>query len=307
MNVRAARSPSSPGRPSDGARKRAAAGRSLLGGRLADYATLLRAPGGRFGLAVLAGLVTLGVLAPILAPYNPLAISQASPLAAPSGTHLFGTDDLGRDVLSRVIFGARISLTVACSAALTALVIAVPLGLLAGYRGGAIDVAITRLFDTVYAFPDVLLGIGLVTMLGANLANVVLAVAVVNVPTLGRLTRVAVLAQRDEEYVEAARAVGASDARMIARHLLPNVVPPLLVQVTVVMSQAVLLEAAFSFLGLGIRPPAPSWGTMLNDGREFLAQAPWLGVFPGLAITTMILGLNALGDALRIALNPRRR
>jgi len=298
MSVRAARSL---------AHRRAVAGPFGWRPRLTACARLLKVPGGMFGLATLSALFLLGVLAPVLAPYNPLGISQSSPLAAPSSAHLFGTDDLGRDVLSRVVFGARISLTVACSSALVALSMAMPLGLLAGYRGGLADSAVARLFDTVYAFPDVLLGLGLVTLLGANLANVIFAVAVVNVPTLGRLVRVAVLAQRGEEYVEAARAMGASDGRTIVRHLLPNVVPPLLVQVTVVMSQAILLEASFSFLGLGIRPPAPSWGTMLNDGRHFLAQAPWLGIFPGLAITIMILGLNALGDALRIVLNPLGR
>ena len=305
MNVRAAHPPSRPGHSADA--RKAVPGRSAWVHRVASYAKFLKAPGGLFGLAVFVGLLALAVLAPVLAPYNPLAIGQSAPLASPSSAHLFGTDDLGRDVLSRVVFGARISLTVACASVLTALVIAAPLGLLAGYRGGAVDSVITRLFDTVYAFPDILLGIGLVTLLGASLTNVVLAVAAVNVPTLGRLMRVAVLAQREEEYVEAARAMGASDVRMIVRHLLPNAAPPLLVQVTVVMSQAILLEAAFSFLGLGIRPPAPSWGTMLNDVRNFLAQAPWLGVFPGLATTILILGLNTLGDALRIALNPRRR
>ena len=274
---------------------------------LRPYARLLKAPGGMFGLAVLILLVVLAVFAPRLTPYNPLTISQDAPLVAPSAAHPFGTDDLGRDVFSRVLFGARISLTVSCFSALVALLIAMPLGLAAGYHGGALDTVIVRAFDTVYAFPDILLGIGLVSILGASMANVILAVAVVNVPTLGRLTRVALLAQRTEEYIEAARAAGSSDLRLIVRHLVPNVAPPLLVQTTIVMSQAVLLEAAFSFLGLGIRPPAPSWGTMLNDGRNFLAQAPWLGLFPGFAITTMILGLNSLGDALRTVMNPRRQ
>ena len=305
MNVRAVPSRLGSEHPSREARKKGP--HAGLKPRFPLLTVLLKAPGGIFGACVLIGLVALALLAPHLAPYSPFAISQSIPLAAPSNAHPFGTDDLGRDVLTRVIFGARISLTVASSSALMALAMALPLGLLAGYRGGTVDSIITRLFDTVYAFPDILLGLGLVTILGANLQNIIFAVAVVNVPTLGRLTRVAVLAQRGEAYVEAARAVGASDARMIARHLLPNVIPPLLVQVTVVMSQAILLEAAFSFLGLGIRPPAPSWGTMLNDGRNFLHQAPWLGIFPGLAITILILGLNSFGDALRVTLNPRRR
>jgi peptide/nickel transport system permease protein len=182
-----------------------------------------------------------------------------------------------------------------------------PLGLASGFAGGWVDAAITRVFDTLFAFPGILLGIGLMAVLGASLTNVVIAVAIINVPTLGRLIRGAVIAQRGEDYVEAARSIGATPVWVATRHVVPNIVPPLLVQVTLVMTDAVLLEAAFSFLGLGSRPPTPSWGTMLSEGRSFLGTAWWLGVFPGLTITVMVLGLNALGDALRIALNPRRR
>ncbi len=268
---------------------------------------LLKAPGGIFGLIVVGSLLVVALLAPVIARADPYEIGADFPLAAPSGAHWFGTDDLGRDVFARVLFGARISLTVSLGAALGALILALPLGLLAGYLGGGADIVISRLFDTIFAFPAILLGIGLVSVLGASVVNVILAVAIISVPTLGRLTRVATLAQRGEEYVEAARATGAARARIICVHILPNILPPLLVQITVVMAEAVLLEAAFSFLGLGIRPPTPSWGTMLNAARAFLVQAPWLGFFPGFAITIMILGLNALGDALRVALNPRQR
>lgn len=266
---------------------------------------LLSQSGGRLGLLILGVLVLVAILAPRLAPYDPLKIATGLPLAAPSVAHPFGTDDLGRDVLSRILFGARISLTVSFVSALVALVIAVPLGLAAGYAGGALDGAIGRLFDTIFAFPSILLGIGLVAVLGSNILNVALAVAIINVPTLGRLTRVAVLTQRGEEYVMAARVLGARTLRIIGRHILPNVVPVLLVQTALMMGEAVLLEAAFSFLGLGSRPPAPSWGTMLNNGRNFLVQAPWLGLFPGLVITITILGLNTLSDSLRTALGPR--
>jgi peptide/nickel transport system permease protein len=266
---------------------------------------LLRQPGGAFGVLVLGLLVLLALLAPRLAPFDPLQIGADLPLAAPSPAHPFGTDDLGRDVLSRILFGARISLTVSFLSAAAALVVAVPLGLVAGYARGALDGIIARLFDTIFAFPSILLGIGLVAVLGSNIFNVAIAVAIINVPTLGRLTRVAVLTQRREEYVEAARVLGATPRRILGRHILPNVVPVLLVQTALMMGEAVLLEAAFSFLGLGSRPPAPSWGSMLNSGRNFLAQAPWLGVFPGLVITVTILGLNALSDALRAALGPR--
>jgi peptide/nickel transport system permease protein len=251
-------------------------------------------------------LCALSLLAPQLAPRDPFVIGADLPLAPPAGAHPFGTDELGRDVLSRTIFGARISLSVAFGSAAAALLVAVPLGLLAGYVGGHVDTLISRFLDTVFAFPAVLLGIGVVALLGTGIANVVVAVAIISIPTLGRLTRVAVLSQRSEQYVEAARALGAADARVVARHVLPNVVPPLLVQTALVMADAVLLEAAFSFLGLGSRPPTPSWGTMLNSGRGFLSQAPWLGIFPGLAVTLTILGLNALADSLRATLSHRR-
>jgi peptide/nickel transport system permease protein len=267
---------------------------------------LFRDGGGRFGLAIVGVLCALALLAPRIAPQDPFVIGADSPLAPPARAHPFGTDELGRDVLSRTIFGARISLSVAFGSAAAALLVAVPLGLLAGYIGGHVDTLISRFLDTVFAFPAVLLGIGVVALLGTGIANVVVAVAIISIPTLGRLTRVAVLSQRSEQYVEAARSLGAADARVVARHVLPNVVPPLLVQTTLVMADAVLLEAAFSFLGLGSRPPTPSWGTMLNSGRGFLSQAPWLGIFPGLAVTLTILGLNALGDSLRAALSHRR-
>jgi peptide/nickel transport system permease protein len=266
---------------------------------------LLSQSGGRLGLLILGALMLVALLAPRLAPYDPLKIATGLPLGAPSVAHPFGTDDLGRDVLSRILFGARISLTVSFVSALVALVVAVPLGLAAGYAGGALDGAIGRVFDTIFAFPSILLGIGLVAVLGSNILNVAIAVAIINVPTLGRLTRVAVLSQRREEYVMAARVLGARTTRIIGRHILPNVVPVLLVQTALMMGEAVLLEAAFSFLGLGSRPPAPSWGTMLNNGRNFLVQAPWLGLFPGLVITITILGLNTLSDSLRTALGPR--
>ncbi|HEX2502048.1 MAG TPA: ABC transporter permease [Methylomirabilota bacterium] len=267
---------------------------------------VLRDPGGRFGLVLVVTLIGLALSAARIAPFDPFTISADEPLSAPSRDHVFGTDELGRDVLSRTLFGARISLSVAVGSAGAALLMAVPLGLLAGYLGGPVDMVISRLLDTIFAFPAVLLGIGVVALLGTGVANVVVAVAIISVPTLGRLTRVSVLSQRNEEYVQAARALGASGTRVVTRHILQNVVPQLLVQTALVMADAVLLEAGFSFLGLGSRPPTPSWGTMLDSGRNFLSQAPWLGIFPGLAVTSTILGLNALGDALRAALSPRR-
>jgi len=252
------------------------------------------------------GLVLVGILAPLIAPYDPLEIRAEVPLAPPSADHLMGTDDLGRDVLSRVVVGARISLTVSVFSAVMALLMAAPLGLLAGYlAGGAIEGVIARVFDAIFAFPSILVGVGLAAAFGSSLTNVILAVGIVSIPTLGRLVRVSVLAQRSEDYILAARSLGASMPRILLHHLLPNVIPTILVQLALVMAHAVLLEAAFSFLGLGSTPPTPSWGLMLNEGRRLLAQAPWLGIFPGIAVTVMILGFNALGDGLQRVMNPR--
>ncbi|MCA9858410.1 MAG: ABC transporter permease [Thermomicrobiales bacterium] len=268
---------------------------------------IVRSPGGAFGLLVLAILIVSAILASLLAPFDPYRIGAGFPFEAPTSTHLFGTDDLGRDVFSRVLYGGRISLTIAIASAMAAFAAAVPLGLLAGYRGGWVDSAISRLFDTIFAFPSILIGIGFVAVFGAELRNVVIAVAIINIPALGRLTRVSILSQLNQEYVDAARSMGATNRRIAVRHILPNALPSLIVQTAIVMSEAVLLEAAFSFLGLGSRPPTPSWGVMLNEGRAFLAQAWWLGLFPGIAITVMVLALNMLSEALRAALSPRNR
>lgn len=261
---------------------------------------------GLVGLIILCVLIGAAIFAGVLAPFDPLAIGAGMPFSPPSSVHPFGTDDLGRDVFSRVLFGARVSLRVALFSVSAALIVAIPLGLIAGYFGGAVDSIISRLFDTVFAFPAILIGIGFVAVLGPDLQNVIIAVAIINVPTMGRLVRATVLAQKDLDYVEAVRAAGASTPRITLRHILPNALPPLFVQVALAAGEAVLLEAAFSFLGLGSRPPTPSWGAMLNEGRRFLDRAPWLGIFPGLAITLMIFGLNSLGDGLRNAVDPRR-
>ena len=267
---------------------------------------LLRDRTGVIGVLILILLITAALFAPWLSRADPFAIGNGMPFAPPSSTHPFGTDDLGRDVFSRVLYGARVSLRVALLSVTAALVVAVPLGLAAGYFGGLVDGVISRLFDTIFAFPAILIGIGFVAVLGPDLQNVIIAVAIINIPTIGRLVRASVLGQRDQDYVEAIRAAGATVPRITLRHILPNAIPPLFVQVALAAGEAVLLEAAFSFLGLGSRPPTPSWGAMLNEGRRFLDRAPWLGIFPGLAITVMIFGLNALGDGLRNAVDPRR-
>jgi peptide/nickel transport system permease protein len=260
---------------------------------------------GVIGLVIVSLLVAAALFAPVLAPADPYEIGSGLPFASPTGEHLMGTDDLGRDVYSRVLYGARVSLRVALFSVTAAAVIAIPLGLAAGYFGGPIDAVISRVFDTVFAFPAILIGIGFVAVLGPDLQNVIIAVAIINIPTIGRLIRGMVLSQRNQDYVEAIRAAGASTARITFSHILPNAIPPLFVQMALAAGEAVLLEAAFSFLGLGSRPPTPSWGTMLNEGRRFLDRAPWLGFFPGLAITLMIFGLNSLGDGIRNALDPR--
>jgi peptide/nickel transport system permease protein len=267
---------------------------------------LLRQSSGRFAIALLGSLIVIALAASAIAPFDPNQVGAGGQFSSPNWSHPFGTDELGRDVLSRIMFGTRISLSVALLSALGALALALPVGLIAGYRRGFVDTVICRIFDTIFSFPAILLGIGLVAIRGAQLSNVILAISIIYVPTLGRLTRVAVLTQRAEEYVEAAKSVGSPGSRILARHILPNVLPPLLVQLTLVMADAVLLEAAFSFLGLGIPPPAPSWGVMLDGSRNYLKQAPWLGIFAGAAITFLVLALNALGDALRIAMDPRR-
>lgn len=273
---------------------------------LQTFRRIRRDRAGLVGLIILCLLLGAATFAGVLAPFDPLAIGVGMPFSPPSSVHPFGTDDLGRDVFSRVLYGSRVSLRVALLSVSAALIVAIPLGLIAGYFGGVIDSVISRLFDTIFAFPAILIGIGFVAVLGPDLQNVIIAVAIINVPTMGRLVRATVLAQKDQDYVEAIRAAGASTPRITLRHILPNALPPLFVQVALAAGEAVLLEAAFSFLGLGSRPPTPSWGAMLNEGRRFLDRAPWLGIFPGLAITLMIFGLNSLGDGLRNAVDPRR-
>ena len=266
---------------------------------------VLRDRGGLIGLLLVTSVALAGVFAPLIAPYDPLEISAGDPFASPSRAHLLGTDNLGRDLFSRLIFGARMSIQVTFLSAFAAALMASPLGLMAGYFRGPVDGFISRLFDTIFAFPGVLIGVAIAAIFGPGLVSVISAVGILSIPSLGRLVRVGVMAQSAEDYVLAARSLGASGSRIIWRHILPNVFPSLLVQLALIMASAVLLEAAFSFLGLGSKPPAPSWGIMLNEGRQYLSRSPWLGVFAGAAITLLVLGFNAVADALQKALNPR--
>lgn len=259
------------------------------------------------GLAVIVLLVVAAALAPRMAPYNPYAVALETRLQPPDGTHLLGTDELGRDILSRLIFGARVSLWVGVVTVALSGVIGVSGGLVAGYLGGYWDVVIMRLVDVFLAFPVIILAIAIVAVRGPGLTNVLIALALVYWTTYARVVRGVVLSLRDEEYAWAARTLGASTTRILVRHLLPNTVAPIVVLASLGMGNAILSEAALSFLGFGIQPPEASWGSMLNSGMQFLRDASFLSTWPGLAIFVTVLGFNLLGDGLRDALDPRLR
>jgi peptide/nickel transport system permease protein len=266
---------------------------------------LARSPSGLLGMIVMAGLVLTALLAPLIAPHNPLAQNPGAELAVPSARFPVGTDEFGRDLFSRIVYGARISLMVGVIAVAIGSLVGVSSGLLAGYRGGWLDAAIMRLWDTLLAFPAILLGIAVAAVLGPGVTNAAIALAIVSIPQFSRITRASVLGEKARDYVQAARCLGAGDGRIALRHIFPNTVSPLLVQLSLAMAYAVLLEAGLSFLGLGTQPPEPSWGSMLNTSRAYLRQAPWYAVFPGIALSILLLGLNFLSDALRDALDPK--
>jgi ABC-type dipeptide/oligopeptide/nickel transport system permease subunit len=259
------------------------------------------------GAVVVLLLVLVALLAPLIAPHSPTVGRVADAYSPPGGRFPLGTDHAGRDVLSRVVYGTRISLTVGLVVQSMALVIGTSLGLVAGYFGGKVDDAVSALTVTLQAFPGILLAIAVVGVLGPGIYNVYLALGLVAWPSTARLVRGQTLAFKEQQFVESARAVGASATRILRRHILPNCLGPLIVIVTLGVAGAVLSEAALSFLGLGVQPPAPSWGAMLNAGRGRLATAPWLTIFPGLAIFVTVLSLNLVGDGLRDVLDPRVR
>jgi peptide/nickel transport system permease protein len=268
---------------------------------------LLRRKGAIFGLVVIALFIVLALFAPVIAPYDPTAQSWTNVRKAPSLAHWFGTDDVGRDVLTRVIFGARASLIAGCISIAIALSIGVPLGIVAGYLGGFIDAVLSRITDAMLAIPFLILAIALAAFLGPSLGNAMIAIGVTTTPIFVRLTRAQVMAVKVEDYVEAARAVGNPRWRIALVHILPNILPALLVQATLSIAAAIIAEAALSFLGLGQQPPAPSWGSMLNSAQRFLVSAPWMAIWPGLAIFLTVLSFNLVGDGLRDALDPRQR
>jgi peptide/nickel transport system permease protein len=262
---------------------------------------------GWFGAILVLLMVALAVLAPLVAPYPPLETSPREQFRPPSPQHLFGTDEFGRDILSRVLYGIRVTLVAGGGAVLLAITVGVSLGMLAGYLRGPLEAVMMRLLDLVLAFPAVLLAIGTIAVLGRSTQSAIIAIALITVPTFARLARASILAETGKEYVQAARALGAGHGHLLGRTLLPNVLPPIVAFTSVAMAHATLLETSLSFLGLGTQPPDPSLGTMVNAGRIYLRNAPWYGVFPGLFIMALILGLNLAGDALRDALDPRTK
>jgi peptide/nickel transport system permease protein len=257
------------------------------------------------GGAIVLLFVLVACLAPLLAPYDPLQANFLTIRKAPSWAHPFGTDEVGRDVLARVIYGARTSLLAGVVSVSIAVVIGVLFGLLAGYIGGVFDLLAMRLIDAMLAIPSLVLAIALAAFLGPNLTNAMIAIGITATPAFVRLTRAQVMAVKVETYVEAAISVGDTHLQLLTRHILPNAINPIIVQVTLSISTAIIAEASLSFLGLGQQPPSPSWGSMLNAARGFLIQAPWMAIWPGAAIFVVVVSFNLLGDGLRDLLDPR--
>lgn len=260
-----------------------------------------------FGAGIIVLMVVLAALAGVVAPYDPTEMKVMEALKGPSAGHLFGTDRFGRDVLSRTIHGTRIALGVALSSIGIAVLIGSALGLVGGFMGGWPDLIIGRIMDILFSFPTLVLAIAIAAMMGPGLNNAILAIAVVYAPLFCRVARGPVIAERAKEHVAAAIALGGGSLRIIFRHVLPNVLAPIIVQASVALAFAILIEASLSYVGLGTQPPDPSWGTMLNEGRTYLETAPWMSIFPGLAIMMAVFGFNLLGDGLRDVLDPKLR
>jgi peptide/nickel transport system permease protein len=268
---------------------------------------LLRRKGALFGLLVIALFIALAVFAPLIARYDPTAQSYTLIRRPPSDLHWFGTDELGRDLLTRIIYGARASLLAGVISVSIALGVGVPIGLCAGYLGGLVDALLSRIADAMLACPYLILAIALAFLLGPSLGNAMIAIGIATTPIFVRLTRGLVMSVKVEDYIEAARVVGNPRWRIALRHILPNILPSLLVQATLSIATAIIAEASLSFIGLGQQPPDPSWGSMLNAAQRFIGSAPWMAVWPGLAIFLTVLSFNLLGDGLRDALDPRER
>lgn len=259
------------------------------------------------GFAIVVFFIILALIAPLISPYDYKAQVLSERLQAPSAEHWFGTDDLGRDILTRTLYGARISLWVGFVSVIGSIIIGTFLGILAGFYGRWVDMLISRVFDILLAFPAILLAIAIVAILGPSLQNALYAIAIVNIPTYGRLVRSRVLSLRQEEFITAARATGVRDVRILFRHILPNSLTPIIVQGTLGVATAIIEAAGLGFLGMGAQPPEPEWGKMLSDSRQFIQTAPWTVIFPGVSILLTSLGFNLMGDGLRDTFDPRMK
>ena len=268
---------------------------------------LTRRPAAMIAAAVVLAFVAVAVAAAHVAPYDPVKTDFLAVRKPPSAAHWLGTDEVGRDVLSRLIWGARASLLAGVIPVTLAVAISIPVGLVSGYAGGWLDALIMRVTDAMLAIPFLIVAIALAAFLGPSLVNAMIAIGIATLPTFVRLARGVVLSIKTEEFVEGARAVGGSRVRIAVRHILPNMLPPVLVQSSITFAAAIIAEASLSFLGLGQQPPAPSWGSMLNAAQRYLSQAPWMALYPGLMIFCIVMALNVLGDGLRDALDPRHQ
>lgn len=268
---------------------------------------LLRSPSAVAGAVIVLLLVLAGIFAPLLTPFDPVRQDLRSVLQAPSSTHLLGTDNLGRDVLARILYGARLTLFIGAFAVGVGLLFGVPLGIISGYYRGLADQVIQRLMDLMLSFTSFLLALTLVALLGVGLTNVIIAVGIATIPRFARLVRSSVLSLREVTYIEASQALGAHDGRVLWKHILPNALAPVIVQATLSMGSTILTAAGLGFLGLGVQPPTPEWGAMLGEGRNYIFSQPSVTTFPGLAIFLAVVGFNLLGDGLRDALDPQLR
>lgn len=289
-----------PSRGAVSAPDRVTGGRRLLR-RARRHVTLL------LGAAILVGFLALAFLGPVVAPYGPNEQDLMATLQAPSAAHPFGTDHIGRDVLSRVLVGTRYSLLICLASVLAGALVGVPLGIVSGYRGGRVDTVLSGAIDILLTIPAIVLAIAIVSVVGPGMFGLIVAISVSYAPRIARLTRGVVLEVRQEDFVASSRALGASTPRVLARHVLPNVSAPLTVELTLLAGQAVLVAAALGFIGLGVQPPLPEWGSMLSRGKDFLAIAPHIVTAPGVAIALLVLGFNFFGDGLRDAWDPKLR
>ena len=259
------------------------------------------------GITLVALVMVAALLAPWLAPYDPLAMDVLNSKQPPSRMHWFGTDQFGRDILSRVMYGGRISLLIGLSSTAATIVLGTIIGLTGGYFGGLLDHVSSRVVDVLFALPSLLLAIVISAVLGPGTRNAVLAIVIVSIPLFSRVARSAALTERERDFIVSARAIGGSESRILLLHIFPNMLSPLTIQASITVAWAVLFESYLSYLGLGTQPPTPTWGRMLNEGQAFLEVAPWMSIFPGLAIMATVLGFNFLGDGLRDVLDPRSR